>query len=220
MNKQATIFLVFSIIFLVFSIIEIYFCFKSEKYRKYFKGIPVFLLIIAAIIIMPNEPLIYCGLICGLIGDLFLISWNKQMFFVGTCFFLLEHILIATKLYLMSNISFPYPFYLILVGSLFLILTIGYLVLSKFMKTPYMILSTLYAFILLLNLVSSIAFLIINKNMVLLSFIIGYAIFISSDFLVMQKRFIKKMKVHQPAIMITYYIAQFLILLTFVIPLF
>lgn len=211
MGQQEIILIIFSILFFVLSGIDFYFCFKNELYRKIFKCFPLLFLFILVVILVPNEPLIYTAFICGMIGDLFLISWNKKLFFVGTIFFLTEHILLSTRLYLFGNFNLEWPFYMVCAGALLLVLFFSYIFVSKYLKPIFLLTLSSYLFMLLMNLVLMIALTVTKNNNYFIIGTIGYILFIISDFLVMQKRFIKKRTFHQPLIMSTYYVAQYLI---------
>ena len=219
MGQQEIILIIFSILFFVFSGIDFFFCFKSELYRKIFKCFPLLLLIILVAIIVPNEPLIYTAFICGMIGDFLLISWNKKIFLVGTAFFLAEHILLSTRLYLYGNFNLEWPFYMVCAGSLLLVLFFSYIFVSTYLKPVFLISLSCYLYMLLMNLVLMIAISITTNNHYFIIGTFGYLLFIISDFLVMQKRFIKKQKFHQPTIMATYYTAQYFIALTLLLVL-
>lgn len=219
MGKEQIIFLIFTILFAICGVAEVYFCFKNEKLRKYLKGVPLLFLILMAVILRPTDPLVYCALIFGLIGDLFLLSWNKQMFMVGTISFLLEHVLYATRIYLSSETNYTWHLALMIVGGYLICMVFAYAFLTKFMNMKFMVLCSSYAFMLVMNFFVLITFIVTTKNMFLVSGVVGYVLFIISDFFVLQKRFIKKYSFQQPVIMSTYYCAQYLILLTFLLPL-
>lgn len=214
MGTREILLIIFLSIYFILSGIEIFFCFKSEKYRKIFKGLPILVLIILTISLMPNEPLIYCAFICGLIGDLLLISKNKQVFLLGLGSFLLEHLLLSIKLFLISTINFTYPFYLVYFGALLMIVFFSYIAYSKYLKLKILIPASIYLFAQVVNFVLFIALTIILKNNIFICGIFGYAIFTFSDFLVLHKRFIKRKVWHEYTIMSTYYIAQFLIFMS------
>ena len=66
---------VFIGLFLVCSIWHIYFCVKGpSSLRKATKCFCVLFLAIAVAIAVPQYPLIYIGLLCGVLGDLLLLS--------------------------------------------------------------------------------------------------------------------------------------------------
>ncbi|MDY2727867.1 MAG: lysoplasmalogenase family protein [Candidatus Onthovivens sp.] len=216
MDSREVILLSFSIFFFLVSSLEVYFCHKKkEKERKIIKCLPLLLLDVCAIILYPTDPLIYCAFIAGTIGDAFLISMDKKMFAVGTIFFFIDHILIATKIFLYSKITFMYPFYLMLAGGLILVVFFGIIFLKKYMSYFFVIENSSYLFMLLLNLIASIGFAIVTNNNYFYILFVAYFIFILSDMNVGIKRFVVKFKGQQVFIMFTYYLAQYLIFLTF-----
>lgn len=217
MGQQEIILTSFSILFFVFGGIDVYFCFKSEFYRKIFKCIPLLFLFILVVILIPNEPLIYVAFLCGMIGDLFLISWNKKLFLIGTIFFLTEHILLSVRLYILGNFNLKWPFYMVCAGALLLVLFFSYIFVSKYLKPVFLVTLSCYLFMLLMNLVLMITLTISTNNNFFIIGTIGYILFTISDFFVMQKRFIKKQPFHQPTIMLTYYAAQYLIGLSLIL---
>lgn len=157
-----------------------------------------------------NEPTLYIALICGLIGDLFLISFDRKMFLAGLTFFLAEHLINFYTLYHLTGVFNNY-FYL-LYGLLLVVLPlIASIFLKKFAKPLFTIVGGIYMATLVMQINSSIYLTVVTNNPLLISYTLGYFFFLISDSLIAQKRFIKPFKKIQFLIMITYYIAQALL---------
>ena len=92
MIKTATLILL--IVFAVVSLIHLIFCaLEMEKARKITKPFCLAVLLIASIVESPESFIIYIGILCGLIGDIFLIeNKNPKRFIWGTAFFSIGHL--------------------------------------------------------------------------------------------------------------------------------
>ena len=206
--KSITI-IVFSIIFLIFSFISLYFCFiRDEKHRKLFKAFPLITLIVLLMIVDIDNPLIYLALTFGLIGDLFLLSWNKTMFLTGATSFLVEHILVA---YLLNQATGIFNNYLFIPFSILLITLpiLSTLLLKKYARPLFTIFGGIYGTALIMNTIYSFYLYSLTNSTFMLIISLSYILFIISDSLIARKRFIKPFKYIQFIIMLTYYIAQF-----------
>ena len=138
MNREQISLLVLSIFYILVSLISLYFCFiNHHKIRKIFKAIPTLILIILLIILLYKHPLIYLALIFGLLGDLFLLSFNKKMFLIGGICFLIEHFLNLHVVFLISNTSIPLYLLIIYFPLIILIFIGGILIFKKSIK-PYL----------------------------------------------------------------------------------
>lgn len=118
---------VFFGLFVLASLVHLAFCFlEKEIARKATKCFTTLFLGVAALIAIPNQPLVYLGVFLGMLGDFFLLKKHKVWPFVaGMISFLVGHILyivafmilcgplhymyyVATALYV---IVFPLLFY-------------------------------------------------------------------------------------------------------------
>ena len=134
MKSEYITILVISIIFLILSTISLYYCYKeNQKLRKIRKPFPILSLITLLMAVAINEPILYLALICGLIGDLFLISFDKRMFLAGLSFFLIEHLINFYALYRLTNVFNNY-FYLVYGILLVVVPIISSIVFKKFAK--------------------------------------------------------------------------------------
>lgn len=86
---------VFFGLFVAVSLVHLVFCFfEMELPRKITKGFTTLFLGIGAVIAIPTEPLVYVGCFLGMLGDVFLLKKHKIMPFVlGMVSFLAGHIL-------------------------------------------------------------------------------------------------------------------------------
>ena len=211
MKSEYITILVISIIFLILSTISLYYCYKeNQKLRKIRKPFPILSLITLLMAVAINEPILYLALICGLIGDLFLISFNKRMFLAGLSFFLIEHFINFYALYRLTNVFNNY-FYLVYGILLFVVPIISSIVFKKFAKPLFTVTGRIYMATLLMHIISSIYLTVATNNLLLICYTFGYLMFLISDSLIAQKRFIAPFKKIQFFVMITYYIAQALI---------
>lgn len=203
--------------FILFSFLEFYFCIsQKEKMRKIFKVVPILFLIALIGTYKIQNPIVYLAICFGMIGDLFLISWNKKMLFVGIISFFIEHILVATYAYTLHPIAFDwYYIFVVLVGML--IVFAGYwFATKKFLPVFFRCSCTVYSSMLLFNTISSIVLFLVFQDYKYLILFFGYLIFTFSDSLVMRKRFIGDTKYLKFFVMLTYYAAQLLITCAFI----
>lgn len=190
--------------------------FNKVLCRKILKVFPLIFLIVGIIIFKPDEPLIYCAFIFGVIGDAFLISDNKKLFFAGLVSFLFQHILIAIFLFTKWPIM-PYYYFIILEIVALLFGFIASFVMKKYLNHIFFISSTCYISMLLFNLVNGVILTIFTSNLLFLLIAFGYLIFTISDFFVSIKRFVGTYKHQELIIMSTYYLAQYLLFLGFML---
>lgn len=203
--------------FIIFSFLEFYFCIsQKEKMRKIFKVVPILFLIALIGTYKIQNPIVYLAICFGMIGDLFLISWNKKMLFAGIISFFVEHVLVATYIYTLHSVTFDwYYIFVVLVGML--IVFAGYwLVTKKFLPVFFRCSCTVYTSMLLFNVISLIVLFFIFKDYKYLILFFAYIIFAFSDSLVMRKRFIGDTKYLKFFVMLTYYAAQLLITSAFI----
>lgn len=211
MKREYITIIVISIIFLILSAISLFYCYKeNQKLRKIRKPFPIMTLITLLMAVSINEPVLYLALTCGLIGDLFLISFDKRMFLAGLAFFLIEHLINFYTLYRFTDLFNNY-FYLIYGILIVVFPLIASIVLKKFAKPLFTITGGIYIATLVMQIISSIYLTVVTGNNLLICYTMGYILFLISDSLIAQKRFIAPFKKIQFLIMITYYAAQALI---------
>lgn len=167
-------------------------------------------LITLLMIVTIKEPALYLALLCGLIGDLFLLSFDKKMFLAGLLCFLAEHLINFYVLYDLTGVFTNYFF--LVYGILIVVLPIlASIFLRKFAKPLFTITGGIYIATLIMQIISASYLSSVTNNPLLISYAIGYVLFLISDSLIAQKRFIKPFKKIQFLIMITYYVAQYII---------
>lgn len=211
MKREYITIIVVSIIFLILSGISLFYCFKeNNQKRKIRKPYPIMTLITLLMIVTIKEPALYLALLCGLIGDLFLLSFDKKMFLAGLLCFLAEHLINFYVLYDLTGVFTNYFF--LVYGILIVVLPIlASIFLRKFAKPLFTITGGIYIATLIMQIISASYLSSVTNNPLLISYAIGYVLFLISDSLIAQKRFIKPFKKIQFLIMITYYVAQYII---------
>lgn len=214
---------VFFALFGAISIVNLYFAFtEKDKYRKITKPFCLTFLIIAAILYKPTSPYIYIGAIFGLIGDIFFIWPSKKGFFLyGIIAFLIGHIFYLIQIILslegnpITNVGY------IVSSVIFVIVAVCLFPIAKKI-TKNIIIATacsIYGPTLILLFVASIFLACNNANHipgVMAS--IGYFFFIVSDSTILYTSFVNKgVKRRHFYIMLTYLLAQLLIVLGFLL---
>ena len=212
-NKIAVAFLigygVFSIIHLIFAFLV------NERLRKITKPFCMLFLTIAAIIALPNYPLIYIGAFLGLVGDVFLIRQDKNLcFFAGTISFALGHICYASQIIIYlskSGIDVPWFFY-VAVGVFLFAMVIGLYPFTKKLAGKAALIGNFYIPLLFVMLglgIWTIVSVVPNYGGVMIT--LGYGLFIFSDLFLVLSKF--KFHVYRKDfyIMLSYLSAQVLI---------
>lgn len=202
-------------LFILSSIIHLVFCFKeNEKLRAITKPIPLFFLTLAALVTVPNHPLIYLGALLGMGGDILLVKNKDQRFFIsGALLFLVGHFLYISEILFIILKATPLPpLFYILVPLALIIIVIAALPLTKKLvkNTAIAIVGPLYmAFLVLVTAISLVAVLKGHTLMVLA--LIGGVFFFVSDLILTQATFKKDFKRRDFYIMLTYLLGQILI---------
>lgn len=212
-NKIAVAFLigygVFSIIHLIFAFLV------NERLRKITKPFCMLFLMVAAIIALPNYPLIYIGAFLGLAGDVFLIRQDKNLcFFVGTISFALGHICYASQIIIYlskSGIDVPWFFY-VAVGVFLFAMVIGLYPFTKKLAGKAALIGNFYIPLLFVMLglgIWTIVSVVPNYGGVMIT--LGYGLFIFSDLFLVLSKF--KFHIYRKDfyIMLSYLSAQVLI---------
>lgn len=203
---------IISLIYLFLGLFELIFCFfKMEKLRKIFKAIPLFTLFISFCIISPNSYLLYIPLLFYCIGDIFLLSLNKKMFVSGCNSFFVGHIIYTVYIFYSTYNTNEFNNGLLIFSIIYIVSAIIiYIILNK--KIGFYVYPGLLYFSLQLALVSYTLYFFISTNEVnYLLFSLGFLIYFLSDLIVLYKRFFKRFNKDDFYIMLTYYIAVFLV---------
>lgn len=210
---------VFLGLFTLASIIQCYFAFvENDKYRKITKPICLAFLSISAILFVPTSPLVYIAALCGLVGDILLLSQKKIFFVFGTLAFLAGHFLYISQIILLYNFTLS-PYVLIFVPVGLLVLAFLLYPLDKKLAGPVTIFGNYYIPFLFVCLTASII-LFINGKLGGLFISIGYVLFIVSDLFLIFSSFVKpNIKRKHFYVMLSYLLAQFFIIFGFVLAL-
>jgi len=200
-------------LFVVASIVHLVFCFlEKEKARKFTKCFTTLFLGIAAVFAVPTSPLVYVGVFMGMLGDLCLLKKHKVMPFVaGMLSFLANHVLyILAYMFLCGPLHYGYYLSTALYCILFPVLF--YQVGRKIIHQRFIAFGGVAYFgFLLLDLIwAIIACAKGNVDYCLLA-VFGAACFIASDIFLARTLFKKDVKRRDFFIMITYLLAQGLI---------
>ena len=205
----------FFILFIVSACVEILFCIlQLEKLRKIFKAFPMIFLSIMTIFAAPYEWMLYVGAICGLLGDIFLLSEKKGPFYTGVVFFFFGHIFYFLEILIKVAVPLNIPFWVYIILGCLYIIFLGLLYkkfLQKLHHHIFVFMGTLYFFSLFVNVVLS--FITVGFGEIQMLYVaFGAMVFLFSDINVFKQRLVGKTKFGQVVIMPTYYLAQILII--------
>ena len=212
---------VFFGLFVALSLVHLVFCFlEKELARKITKCPGTLCLFVAAVIAVPNEPLVYLGLFFGLLGDFCLLKKHKVWPFIcGTVSFLIGHILyIAMFIRLCGELHYAY---FVGTGLWVILFPILFVRLAKTIvhQKKLIVIGCIYFSLLTLDLIWAIIACAHGcLDYVLLS-AFGAVCFIISDSFLTRTMFKKDVKRRDFYIMSTYLLAQGLIIVGFVMTL-
>ena len=218
--KYPIVVYVFLGLFLVASILQFVFAFtENQRFRRKEKFACMLTLGTAAIFAFPDQPLIYVGAFLAMFGDIFVL--RKKTFNIGVVCFFLSHlayifecvyIIIYEHLQWFHHVIFILT-YLLLALGMFAILRKGNKrsMLNMFAQSFYFAILSVYlpVFGFAISTVGSYMFLCL----------IGSVVFIISDCILVWTHFGHKFKRYDFYIMLTYLIAEFLIVSGFTLTL-
>ena len=219
--KYPIVVYVFLGLFLVASILQFVFAFtENQRFRRKEKFACMLTLGVAAIFALPNQPLIYVGAFLAMFGDIFVL--RKKTFNLGVvCFFLSHLAYIFECLFMIVGESQIRWFHHAIFILTYLVVALGmFAILKKGNKRSMlnMIAQSFYFAILAVYLpVFSFAIKTVGSYMFLS--LIGSIVFIISDSILVYTHFVRKFKRYDFYIMLTYLIAEFLIVAGFVLTL-
>ena len=208
-------------LFLVASILQLAFAFiENQKLRRKEKVLCMMMLGIAAIFAFPDQPLIYIGAFLGMIGDWCVL--RKKTFNIGVVAFFLGHLAYIFECLFMiigeQNIRW---FHHVIYIMVYIVVALAmfaackkaknHTTLNKIAQSFYFAILAVYipVFALAIKIVGSFMFLSL----------IGSIFFIISDSILVLTHFNFKFKRYDFYIMLTYLIAEFLIVAGFVLTL-
>lgn len=194
---------------ILFSLYSYYF---NKKFYFYAKPLPILTLIIFRTTTFVQNPnsidlLIIFALIFGMSGDLFIIFDNKFLF--GLASFLIGHILYITY-FLLGDIKLNLYATLIISVATVVTLVGMYFTKNKEFKNILIPPIVIYTSVLAFALITAISY-DLTKYSKLLFFSIGLGLFFISDGLLSFDKFVRKFKFTYIFILLTYYLAQTLI---------
>lgn len=203
--------------FVVLSIIHIISIKNNNKTCRVATKILIIPTLLIIYLINVNTPNMYLisGLAFGFLGDVFLISSNKKFFITGLFSFLIGHIFyIITFLNDIYFVNMPFYLFFLLILYVFCDVLVYKEIMPyvKSMKKPafiYLIVITSMSFFSLMRINSSYGY------RFWLPFL-GSVLFILSDSMLAYNKFIKKNKEREIFVMITYILAQTLIMLGYI----
>lgn len=213
---------VFLGLFVVASILQLGFAFiENQKLRRKEKILCMMMLGIAAIFAFPNHPLIYIGAFLGMIGDWCVL--RKKTFNVGVVAFFLGHLAYIFECMFMiigeDNIRwFNHASFLMtyIVVALFM-----FAMCRKFAKRHTMLnnFAQSFYFAILAVYIPVFTFAVVKVGSFIFLSLIGSVVFIISDSILVVTHFGRKFKRYDFYIMLTYLLAEFLIVAGFVLTL-
>ena len=208
-------------LFLVASILQLAFAFiENQKLRRKEKICCMLTLGLAAVFAFPDQPLIYIGAFLGMLGDWCVL--RKKTFNVGVVAFFLGHLAyIFECLYMIvgeSNIRWFHHVIFILTYVVVALAMFAFTNKSKSHTTLNKIAQSFY-FAILAVYIPVFSFAIAQVGSYIFLSLIGSIIFIVSDSILVVTHFGMKFKRYDFYIMLTYLIAEFLIIAGFVLTL-
>ena len=219
--KYPIVVYIFLGLFLVASLLQFIFAFtENQRFRRKEKFACMFTLGIAAIFAFPDQPLIYVGAFLAMFGDIFVL--RKKTFNLGVVSFFLSHLAYIFECLFMivgeGNIRWFHHVIFILT---YLVVALGMFAILKHGKKRTMlnmIAQSFYFAILAVYLpVFGVAVATVGSFMFLS--LIGAVVFIISDSILVWTHFGHKFKRYDFYIMLTYLVAEFLIIAGFVLTL-
>ena len=208
-------------LFIVASILQLSFAFiENQKLRRKEKVLCMMMLGIAAIFAFPKQPLIYIGAFLAMIGDWCVL--RKKTFNAGVVAFFLSHLayIFECVFMIIGEAQIRWFHHIIFILS-YIVVALAMFIACKKAKnhtTLNKIAQSLYFAILAVYIpVFTLAMLNVGSYMYLC--LIGSIVFIISDSILVLNHFGAKFKRYDFYIMLTYLIAEFLIIAGFILTL-
>ena len=208
-------------LFVVASVIQLIFAFtENQKFRRREKFACLLCLGLAAVFAFPNEPLIYVGAFLGMIGDILVL--RKKTFFIGSVSFLLGHLcyIFETlwRIVGFENIKAWQPF---VIAGTFVAVFVTMALICKF-KTKHskidVVAQSIY-FAVQISYIPVFIFAVISVGNTMWLAFSGALLFITSDAILVNTHFGRKFKRYDFYIMLTYLLAEVLIISGFILTL-
>ena len=208
-------------LFVVASVLQLAFAFiENQKLRRKEKILCMMMLGIAAIFAFPNHPLIYIGAFLGMIGDWCVLK--KKTFNLGVIAFFLGHLsyIFECLFMIIGNTNIEWYVDMILILT-YVFVALGIYWACSFNKsrtTLNKVAQSLYFAIIAVYIPLFIFAMIKVGSFMYLSFI-GSIVFLISDSILVVTHFGFKFKRYDFYIMLTYLVAEFLIVAGFILTL-
>lgn len=209
-------------LFVVATIIQLIFAFlEKEKYRRIEKPFPMMFLTIFTIVTFPRHPFIYIATTYGLLGDIFVILKPRRFLYFGALAFFLgfvSYFIEAFLFVLKGEVSW---IMWVVVGLTYAIMFIFifFFVGQKLVKKNRDVVGLGLYLSALITLLPVMVYTTSQFGHVMFLAIIGQILFMSSDFTIVYTKFVKQFKRYDFFIMLTYLLAQLLIVSAFVLSL-
>ena len=213
---------VFVGLFVVASILQLAFAFiENQKLRRKEKILCMMMLGIASIFAFPNHPLIYIGAFFGMIGDWCVL--RKRTFNLGVVSFFLGHMayIFECLFMIIGETNLRWFNHVIFIMTYVVVALVMFAVCKRYAKkhtTLNNIAQSLY-FAILVVYVPVFSFALAKIGSFIFLSLIGSAVFIISDSILVVTHFGFKFKRYDFYIMLTYLLAEFLIVSGFVLTL-
>ena len=219
--KYPIVVYIFLGLFLVASILQFVFAFtENQRFRRKEKFACMLMLGVAAIFALPNHPLIYVGAFLAMLGDVFVL--RKKTFTLGVvCFFLSHLSYIFECLFMIVGESQIRWFHHVIFILTYLVVALGmFAILKKGNKRSMLnMIAQSFYFAILAVYLPVFGFAISTVGSYMFLSLIGSVVFIGSDSILVYTHFVRKFKRYDFYIMLTYLIAEFLIVSGFVLTL-
>ena len=185
---------------------------ENEKWRKLTKCFCMGILFIAALFIVPHQPIIYISIALAFFGDLFLLKDDYLHLTIGATCFALMHV--VNIYFISSHLNYSIHWAVFVVAFIIFIFIILYGKLSKRNLPPIVHQGALGYFFILLFSTTMAGMLLVNQvNTYTIMIFIGYLLFLCSDTCLLIFNFFHSVKRKNFWIMLTYLSAQTLIYL-------
>lgn len=220
MQKLPVGFFVLFGLFIVTSVIELIFAFKEmEAPRRIVKPFLMLFLMVACLLSIPSHNFVVAALICALIGDILVVVPNKRCFPLGVLFFFFGHVFYIVEIcanLLHGNLSLSQ---IIVIIAVFVVIFVSsfMLIFRKIAEKKSLGLGMSLYFATLFSVLPTMCIATTNFGHFMFLGIIGIVFFIISDCTLMYCKYGKQIKRHHFYIMLTYLIAQSLIVCAFVL---
>ena len=212
---------VFLGLFLVASILQLAFAFiENQKLRRKEKIACMAMLGVAAVFAFPNQPLIYIGAFLGMIGDWCVL--RKKTFNIGVVAFFLGHLayIFECMFMIIGETNIRWFNHVIFILTYIVVALVMFAACKKYTKHSMLnnIAQSLY-FAILAVYIPVFALAVAKVGSFMFLSLIGSIVFIGSDTILVINHFGAKFKRHDFYIMLTYLVAEFLIIAGFVLTL-